>query len=708
MLLKSIRSGLILLPSVWLLFGGLLAQAGDGLRLSEFMASNNSTLADEDGDFSDWIEIYNAATNTRSLNDQNGVSLAQIGPRPTSFPGLETTNRAARFDGLNDFIIAGPNLLNHSSAFTLAGWIRPAGLSSSRVGLWGQSGAVTVGFLTTTNLQLWTLNGGSLTLAYPFPQNQWHHVAATGDGESLKVYFDGEWAGTGGVGTTDYGGSTAPFLIGAAAIMDPAGRYFSGQLDEVSVHDRALSEQEILVRTRPRPAPPRLFPRGWPPIFGRSCRISTAPSTSASRSRCLQLNSQFHELAFLTETVDTEMLSRQGFDPDGALYKSPLMLNLLPEPAIGGRIYAEGEKQTRLDEPGFADLTELVTGLCETNSVAARRRYLFDNVNIPAVVNFMALFHITQQGDGGHANVVPYRDSNGNREWRLLPWDMNISFGQIYGGDHIVAADDNDIAHPFYGSFDYRTAATTWSYNRMQDAIIRTPETREMYVRRLRTLMDEWLQPPSTPPSQLKLERRINELREQVRPEADLDRKKWGWDSGINGLGQLTFDKALDQLMTHYLAARRVHFFVSHNVNNPGFPKNAGIPGRQPANLSARFGEIEFNPASGNQAEEYIQLINTNRVTLDISEWKISGAISHTFAPGTVIPSNSVLYLSPDVNAFRARATGPRGKQGLFVQGNYREQLSARGESLQQRPRGRGVSVERRRPDEPDGLPARV
>src|SRR2546423_866019 len=37
------------------------------LMISEFMAQNNSTLADEDGAFSDWIEIYNSGTNTVSL-----------------------------------------------------------------------------------------------------------------------------------------------------------------------------------------------------------------------------------------------------------------------------------------------------------------------------------------------------------------------------------------------------------------------------------------------------------------------------------------------------------------------------------------------------------------------------------------------------------------------------------------------------------------
>src|SRR5256885_10043435 len=42
--------------------------AQDNLLITEFMAVNDRTLADDDGDFSDWIEIYNAGTNTVNLN----------------------------------------------------------------------------------------------------------------------------------------------------------------------------------------------------------------------------------------------------------------------------------------------------------------------------------------------------------------------------------------------------------------------------------------------------------------------------------------------------------------------------------------------------------------------------------------------------------------------------------------------------------------
>ena len=43
------------------------AAAAPSVVISEIMAGNSSTLADEDGDYSDWIELYNSSTNTVNL-----------------------------------------------------------------------------------------------------------------------------------------------------------------------------------------------------------------------------------------------------------------------------------------------------------------------------------------------------------------------------------------------------------------------------------------------------------------------------------------------------------------------------------------------------------------------------------------------------------------------------------------------------------------
>ena len=67
---------------------------------------------------------------------------------------------------------------------------------------------------------------------------------------------------------------------------------------------------------------------------------------------------------------------------------------------------------------------------------------------------------------------------------------------------------------------------------------------------------------------------------------------------------------------------------------------------------------------------------------MDLSNWQVTGGIEHTFAPGTVIPAGGTLYLSPDVNTFRARATSPTGGEGLFIQGAFNGHLSSFSETL--------------------------
>src|SRR5262249_28001144 len=52
-----------------LLFGFCaVPRAADNVVISEFMARNANTLADEDGDFPDWIELHNAGSATVNLD----------------------------------------------------------------------------------------------------------------------------------------------------------------------------------------------------------------------------------------------------------------------------------------------------------------------------------------------------------------------------------------------------------------------------------------------------------------------------------------------------------------------------------------------------------------------------------------------------------------------------------------------------------------
>ena len=79
------------LSLLFLLLISAMASASD-LLISEFMADNGSTLADEDGDFSDWIEIVNVSSGSVDLNGwyltNDSVDLTKwIFPSVTLEPG---------------------------------------------------------------------------------------------------------------------------------------------------------------------------------------------------------------------------------------------------------------------------------------------------------------------------------------------------------------------------------------------------------------------------------------------------------------------------------------------------------------------------------------------------------------------------------------------------------------------------------------------
>jgi hypothetical protein len=376
----------------------------------------------------------------------------------------------------------------------------------------------------------------------------------------------------------------------------------------------------------------------------------------------VQQNGVFFSVANFVENGDDNFLQRLGLDENGALYK---MYNTFTGPGDTTIGPGAAEKKTRKHE-GNADLVAFLNGVTQTGQ--PRINYLFDNVNIPEVVDYLAGMVLVAHEDCCHKNYYYYRDTEGTGEWQMMPWDVDLSFGRTWTSQ--------------FNYFDTRIFATNFyavnslnigGGNGLVNAVFGVPWIYQMYLRRVRTVTDENLQPPSTHPLLLKWERRVDELAAQIAPDAALDLARWGSWAPVQ-----TLQHAADVIKTNYLGPRRNWIYTTLSYQNGG-PYMAP----QPADAIVNIGAIEFNPSNGNQAQEYIQIVNPNSYPVDLSGWRLAGAIDHTFRGGVVLPTNGVLYVSPDVKAFRARTTGPRGGQGLFVQGNYRNQLSARGELVQ-------------------------
>ena len=242
------------------------------------------------------------------------------------------------------------------------------------------------------------------------------------------------------------------------------------------------------------------------------------------------------------------------------------------------------EKKTRENED-LSDIRAVVQGL-NAATAEQRRIFVFDSFNLPEMMDYLAARCLLQDTDDIRKNFYFYRDTEGSGEWSIFPWDKDWTFGVVGDGWTYTS-------HPFLGDKAHpKNNGLQWSV--YLDVMYNLPQTREMFLRRTRTVMDELLQPPSTPAAQRLFENRIAELLAPAQPH----------------LGNIT--GAVNSLKA-YFPTRRTQLYVDHNVNNKKNPPvggNAGIPDAQPQNVTLAFGAYDYNPVSGNQDEEYIELIN--------------------------------------------------------------------------------------------------
>jgi subtilisin-like proprotein convertase family protein len=382
-----------------------------------------------------------------------------------------------------------------------------------------------------------------------------------------------------------------------------------------------------------------------PPVAFEVFKNAGAPA-SACFPLLLRYNGGADRVGNFIEQVDERFLDRMGFDREGALYKFTQRAALTP--ALSDT--TDGvEKKTRLTENN-ADLQALVNALLLTNNIEARATFLFDNLDLAGVMNYLACRATVRDEDDVRKNFYLYRNTLGSGEWTLFPWDKDLALG-------LDADSGTNAPHPFLGDYAHRKPnANQW--NMLWEAVFNDPRLRPMYLRRLRSLMDQ-----------------------QLGPVGYLEGRADSWFAPAFPLLGTGVSNSVNTLKLN-IGQRRTELFVNYAATNVAAGINALIPAAQASNLVVLVGDVDFNPASGNQLEEFIQIVNTNAVAVDISGWKIDGGAEHRFRPGTVILASNVLYLARNAAAFRARVTGPHGGQQLFVQGNFNGSLSARGELI--------------------------
>lgn len=384
--------------------------------------------------------------------------------------------------------------------------------------------------------------------------------------------------------------------------------------------------------------------------FGFFNEIGTPASDT--RHWHIRLNGDFYGLFSCIEQVDQDFLRQQGLDPNGALYKAngfPATLGRSVTPALY-------QKDTRKDEP-YDDLVAFAKGINGPD----RFHYIMDHVNLPAMVNEMAGQSLIRNADRLTKNYYMYRDPETDL-WQRIPWDMDGAFSTSAN-----LATEN-YASPLYGDSSHTQAPGQAIYqNFLLDAILDHKLTRQMYLRRLRTLIDTYLTDDYA-----YFHSNIDERLAKIRLDAQADAKLWSTgniDGGVSTLKNTAF------------ALRRRELLET-------FGKDL-VPAMQTTGLNLILGEVEASP--DDPLAEYFQIINPNNEAIDLTGWEIRGAVRLEFPSGTVIPKKGTLFNPNDgimhvvrnVRAFRDRTKDPKGNLGLFFVGPYEGKLSAQGETIQ-------------------------
>lgn len=193
------------------------------------------------------LDDGSGATATNSTGGTNGT--LQNAPSWVVSPAQHAGN-ALNFDGVNDIVtIADRSSLDITSAITLEAWVYATKNTGIQNVICKSSNSPNTGYIFPRTDNGWAsttvylhITGVWRTLSAPYPGlNAWHHLAATYDGATIRLYINGvesaSVAQTGAITTNNN-----PLVLGNQTGIS---EYFGGSADEVRVWNVARTQAQI-------------------------------------------------------------------------------------------------------------------------------------------------------------------------------------------------------------------------------------------------------------------------------------------------------------------------------------------------------------------------------------------------------------------------------------------------------------------------------
>jgi len=157
---------------------------------------------------------------------------------------------ALSFDGVDDYVQCPAIDENH---ITVAAWVKLTSIKDFSHIVNNRNG-IKFGYVLMARGQdgRWhfyvTADGtsGDARTSFGFEAGVWHFIVGTYDGETAKIYVDGELKGSDTAPSGNLIAGASNVRIGTRVVASPAsGEYTDGIVDEVRIARRALSQDEI-------------------------------------------------------------------------------------------------------------------------------------------------------------------------------------------------------------------------------------------------------------------------------------------------------------------------------------------------------------------------------------------------------------------------------------------------------------------------------
>lgn len=183
----------------------------------------------------------------------NGI-IGNLGVGSAS-PTWVTSTGALRFDG-GDYVTASTTQgLNPLASTTASAWFKTTSTVASAKILGKTTGCASTGYLIWMDenavgdgrVSWWVGNGPWLDSPATSTYNDgaWHHVVGTYDGNTSRLYVDGNLSTSSARGAENPSSATSSLEIGGSVQVPACGSGFVGEIDDVRIYQRALSASEV-------------------------------------------------------------------------------------------------------------------------------------------------------------------------------------------------------------------------------------------------------------------------------------------------------------------------------------------------------------------------------------------------------------------------------------------------------------------------------